>query len=194
MILETLDIKYIHEMLREDPVLRAITRGDEEAYKRVPLYRWRHIRDHTLRHDDGRFGYPCMMIGLDDEPEVVGNTRADTAEETLRYLMLSDKVIAAGPIHLPTEFKDDPSSIAVGDLIMFNAKDRNDAVEFVENMPTSMKGLYKDLRVHFYNNLDVTGKFISESPLRDTPCADMREAMEVWGYPVDEDQTRWLNW
>jgi uncharacterized protein YciI len=195
MIMESTDIKYVHELLREDPVLKAITRGDEDAYRnRVPLYRWRHIRDHTLRHDDGRFGYPCMMIGLDDDPEVIGNLRAETERETLRYLMMSDKVIAAGPLHLPTQLKDDPSSIAVGDLIMFNAKDRHDAIEFVENMPSSFNGLYKDMRVHFYNQLDVTGKFVSEDPLRDAPGGQMKEAMEVWGYPVDDDQTPWLNW
>jgi hypothetical protein len=53
--------------------------------------------------------------------------------------------------------------------------------------------LYKDLRVNFYNSLDITGKFVSEDPLRDAPCGQMKEALEYWGYPTADDQTPWLN-
>jgi len=193
MIMDSTDINFVKELMREEPILKSLT-DDGERVDDVPLYRWRHIRDYTLRIDDGRFGYPCMMVGLDDEPEVVGNTRPETEKETLEYLIRSQKVIMGGPLYLPTEFKDDPSSIAVGDLIMFNAKDREDAIKFVENMPSSQHGLYKDLRVHFYNQLDITGKFVSEDPNRDAPGYQMKEAMEYWGYPVDDDQTPWLNW
>jgi uncharacterized protein YciI len=193
LILETTDIKYVKELLREDPILSSLT-GNGKRVEDIPLYRWRHIRDHTLRIDDGRFGYPCMMVGLDADPEEVGNTRPETEKDVLAYLIRSEKVIMAGPLHLPTEIKDHPSSVAVGDLVMFNAKDRDDAIAFVENMPSAQAGLYKDLRVHFYNNLDITGKFVSEDPFRDAPGYQMREAMEYWGYPIDEEQTPWLNW
>jgi uncharacterized protein YciI len=191
MVLESNEVVHVHEMLRQEPNLVDLNGGD---FTKMQLYRWRQIRDYTLRIDDGRFGYPCMMIALDDEPETVGNTREETKKAMLEYLIKSERVIAGGPLHLPTEFKDDPSSIPVGDLILFNAKTREDAIEFVEEMPSSVAGLYKDLRVHFYNNLDITGKFVSEDPLRDAPGKQMKEAMEYWGYPVDDDQTRWLNW
>lgn len=191
MVLESSELKYVHSMLREEPSLLDLNGGD---ISQVQLYRWRQIRDYTLRIDDGRFGYPCMMIGLDDEPENVGNIRQETKAAVLEYMIKSERVIAGGPLHLPTEFKDDPSSIPVGDLILFNAKDRDHAIQFAEEMPSSLKGLYKDLRVHFYNNLDVTGKFVSEDPMRDAPGYQMREALEYWGYPVDDAQTPWLNW
>jgi uncharacterized protein YciI len=191
--MESPDIKYVKEVLVEDPILKSLT-GNGERVHDVPLYRWRHIRDYTLRIDDGRFGYPCMMVGLDGDPEVVGNTRPETEKAMLEYLIRSQKVIMAGPLYLPTEIKNDPSSIAVGDLIMFNAKDREDAIQFVENLPSAQEGLYQDLRVHFYNQLDITGKFVSEDPFRDAPGHQMKEAMEYWGYPVDDDQTPWLNW
>ncbi|KAL3906417.1 MAG: hypothetical protein SGARI_004017 [Bacillariaceae sp.] len=193
LIMESSDIKYVKELLAEDPILKTLI-GDGKRVDDVPLYRWRHIRDYTLRHDDGRFGFPCMMMGLDDDPEIVGNTRPETEKDTLEYLIRSEKIIMAGPLHLPTELKDDPSSSAIGDLVMFNAKDREDAIRFVEDMPSAKEGLYKDLRVHFYNNLDITGKFVSEDPFRDAPGYQMKEAMEYWGYPVDDDQTPWLNW
>mmetsp|Transcript_26382 Transcript_26382/g.61972 ORF Transcript_26382/g.61972 Transcript_26382/m.61972 type:complete len:404 (-) Transcript_26382:303-1514(-) len=194
MVLESTDLKHVKDLLREDPILKSLTDGGERVDE-VPLYRWRHIRDYSLRQDDGRFGFPCLMIGLDDDPEVIGNDlRPETEKPLLEYLINSQKVIAGGPLHLPTEFKDDPSSIAVGDLIMFNAKDREDAISFVENLPSSQAGLYKDLRVHFYNQLDVTGKFVSEDPNRDAPGYQMKEAMEYWGYPVEDEQTPWLNW
>ena len=191
MMLETTDLKYVHEMLREEPNLVDLNGGD---VSKIQLFRWRQIRDYTLRIDDGRFGFPCMMIGLDDEPETVRNLRSETKAKALEYLIKSERVIASGPLHLPTEFKDDPSSIPVGDLVLFNAKNRDDAIQFVEGMPQAMEGLYKDLRVHFYNNLDITGKFVSEDPLRDAPGAQMKEALEYWGYPVDDEQTPWLNW
>lgn len=194
MVMESSELKHVKELLKEDPIVKSLT-DDGQRVDEVPLYRWRQIRDYTLRQDDGRFGYPCMMVGLDEDPEVIGNeVRAETEKELLEYLIRSQKVVMGGPLHLPTEFKDDPSSMAVGDLIMFNAKDREDAISFVENMPTSQAGLYKDLRVHFYNQLDITGKFVSEDPNRDAPGYQMKEAMEYWGYPVDDDQTPWLNW
>lgn len=191
--METSDIRHIRDLLVEDPIVRSLTDNGNRVDD-VPVYRWRHIRDHTLRIDDGRFGFPCMMVGMDDDPEIVGNARQETEKDVLEYLIRSKKVIMAGPLHLPTEIKNHPSSLAVGDLIMFNAKDRDDAIEFVEKMPSAQAGLYKDLRVHFYNNLDVTGKFVSEDPVRDAPGYQMKEAMEIWGYPVDDDQTPWLNW
>lgn len=193
LILESTDIKYVKELLAEDPILKSLTDNGKRV-EDVPLYRWRHIRDYSLRIDDGRFGFPCMMVGLDADPEEIGNARLETEKDTLEYLIRSQKVIMAGPLHFPTEIKDHPSSVAMGDLIMFNAKDREDAINFVENMPSAQAGLYKDFRVHFYNNLDITGKFTSEDPSRDAPGYQMKEAMEIWGYPVDDDQTPWLNW
>jgi uncharacterized protein YciI len=186
-------LKYVKDLLREEPILKSLTDNGERVDD-VPLYRWRQIRDYSMRQDDGRFGYPCMMVAMDDDPEEIGNTRSETEKAMLEYLIKSQKVIMGGPLYLPTEFKDDPSSIPVGDLIMFNAKDRDDAINFVENMPFAEAGLYKDLRVHFFNQLDVTGKFISEDPNRDAPGYQMKEAMEYWGYPVDDEQTPWLNW
>jgi hypothetical protein len=150
-----------------------------------------------LRIDDGRFGYPCLCLALDGEPEQLssaGSLRSEVQKEMLEYLIRSERVIAAGPLHMPTEFKDDPSSLPVGDFVLFNAENRKHAVDFAESLPGAEEGLYGDLRVHFYNSLDVTGKFVSEDPLRDAPCGQMKEAMEVWGYPVEDDQTPWLNW
>lgn len=194
MCLESTQLDYVQDLLRREPIVQMLTGGD---ISHIPLYRWRHIRDYSLRIDDGRFGYPCLCLALDNEPEQLGGSsglRNEIQKETLEYLIRSERVIAAGPLHLPTEFKDDPSSLAMGDLILFNAESREHAIEFAENLPGSQEGLYSDLRVHFYNSLDVTGKFVSEDPLRDAPTAQMKEAMEYWGYPVADDQTPWLNW
>ena len=162
----------------------------------IPIYRWRHIRDYSLRIDDGRDGYPCLCLALDDKgstSETQQQLRQETQKEYLETLIRSERVIAAGPLHVATITKDDPSSMAIGDLILFNAKDRPDAVSFCENLPTAMVGLYDSMRVHFYNTLDISGKFVSEDPLRDAPCEEMKEAMEYWGYPVADEQTPWIN-
>jgi uncharacterized protein YciI len=203
MVLETPDIEHVHQLLKEDPIVRSLTDDGARSHE-VPLYRWRHIRDHTLRIDDGRFGYPCLMIGLDHRDDddcggddvKVSTTRAETDRAVLEYLIRSERVIAAGPLHRATPRKDDPASVAVGDLVLFNAKDRDDAIAFAEGMPSSVAGLYGDLRVHFYNTLDVTGKFVSEDMTTEDPSPgyQMREALEYWGYPVEDDQTPWLNW
>ena len=197
MFMETKDTNHIYDLLGEEPILQSLLgEGTGNNIDHVPLYRWRHIRDYTLRHDDGRFGYPCMLLAMDDDDDVSTSSsiREEVNEDNLEYLIKSERVIAAGPLHMPTEFKDDPSSIAVGDLILFNAKNRDDAIAFAENLPSAQEGLYKDMRIHFYNNLDVTGKFVSEDPMRDAPGHQMKEAMEYWGYPVDDEQTPWLNW
>lgn len=191
MCLESTKLEYVQEALSKDPIVQMLTAGD---ISNIPLYRWRHIRDYALRIDDGRAGYPCLCWAVDADPEQVGNLRQDLEKEYLETLIRSERVIAAGPLHFPAEFKNDPSSIPLGDFLFFNAKDREDAIDFVESLPTSKAGLYKSLRVHFYNTLDVTGKFVSEDPLRDAPGSDMKEALEYWGYPVEDEQTPWLNW
>jgi uncharacterized protein YciI len=204
MCMESTKLEHVYETLGRDPYVQHLIKcGDEtssdsssiqDRVSQIPLYRWRHIKDYTLRRDDGRDGFPCLCLALDHDDGTAGNLRDEIKAETLEFLIRSERIIATGPLHLPTEFKDDPSSFPTGDLILFNARDRDDAIQFVESLPTAMAGLYKSMRVHFYNQLDVTGKFVSEDPLRDAPCADMREALEHWGYPVDEDQTAWLNW
>jgi len=194
MCLESTKMEHVKNVLQKDPIIQMLTGGDLSD---IPLYRWRHIRDYSLRIDDGRFGYPCMCLALDHDSETdntIDSLRDEQKEAYLEYLIRSERVIAAGPLHLPTQFKDDPSSLPVGDLILFNAKNRDDAVDFAEQLPTALQGLYQDMRVHFYNRLDITGKFVSEDPLRDAPGMQMKEAMQYWGYPVEDDQTPWLNW
>jgi uncharacterized protein YciI len=196
MCLESTALHHVQECLRRDPIVQMLTtEGGDLTH--IPLYRWRHIRDYSLRIDDGRDGFPCLCLALDHSAEDdIGNDnlRADLQSSYLETLIRSERVIAAGPLHLPTEFKDDPSSLPIGDLLLFNAKDRDDAIQFAENLPTAQAGLYQSMRVHFYNTLDVTGKFVSEDPLRDAPCEEMKEALEYWGYPVADQQTPWLNW
>jgi uncharacterized protein YciI len=192
MCIESTELGYAQELLRKEPIVNMLTGGD---ISKIPLYRWRHIRDYSLRIDDGRDGFPCMCLAIEKDPEEgIGNLREEMWAETLEYLIRSERVIATGPLHLPTQLKDDPSSLAIGDLVLFNAKDRDDAIQFAQELPTAQNGLYKEMRVHFYNTLDITGKFVSEDPLRDAPNYQMKEAMEYWGYPVADDQTPWLNW
>ena len=187
---KTLDA--VKNLLTNDPLIKMLTNGD---LSNIPLYRWRHIRDYSLRIDDGRFGCPVMLKAMDYDSEEVGSLRTETWEKQLEALIRSERIIAAGPLHLPTEFKDDKASqMAVGDLIFFNAKNREEAIEFAESLPNAQVGLYKEMKIHFYNALDTTGKFVSEDPMRDAPCEQMREALQHWGYPVEDEQTPWLNW
>lgn len=194
MCLESTHLDHAQELLTREPIVQKLTKGD---ISNVPLYRWRHLKDSTLRIDDGCDGFPCICVALDhtseDLPDATG-IRENLRNETLEHLIRSQRIIATGPMHVPTTYKNDPSSLPVGDWIMFNAKDREDAVQFAEQLPAAKAGLYRSMRVHFYNLLDTTGKFVSEDPLRDAPCADLKEAMEYWGYPVDDEQTPWLNW
>jgi len=111
MCLESEKLEDARALLSRDPIVKMLTGGNLDD---IPFYRWRHIRDHSLRIDDGRFGYPCMCLALDEELEEVGNLRGEVRDDMLEYLIRSERVIAAGPLHLPTELKDDPSSIPVG--------------------------------------------------------------------------------
>jgi uncharacterized protein YciI len=190
--LESTELHHVRAFLENEPLVQFFTAGD---LSEIPIYRWRHIRDYTLRQDDGRDGTPCMLLALDDDADDgVGEIRQQTIETHLEYLIRSERIVAAGPLHLCTEIKDDPSSLAIGDLIMYNAMDREHAIRFAESEPRAQEGLYKSMQVHFYNNLDVTGKFVAENRFDDEPITDMKEAMEIWGYPVEDEQTPWLNW
>jgi len=119
MCLESTEVRYVKELLFEEPIVKMLTTtggggnddDDDDRLSKIPIYRWRHIRDYSLRQDDGRFGYPCMCLALDEDPEQVGDLRKQVRDDTLEYLIRSERVIAAGPLHLLTELKDDPSSI-----------------------------------------------------------------------------------
>jgi uncharacterized protein YciI len=190
MCLESSALHYAQDALRQDPIVQQLTGGSDDI-SGIHLYRWRHIRDSTLRMDDGRFGFPCMVLGLDRPVESCTRTE-EIQNQQLEYLMRSQRVIKAGPLHPPTVKKED--NWAIGDVIFFNALDRDEAVAFAENLPLAQAGAYQSLRVHFYNTLDVTGKFVTDNMFLENPTADMKEAMEEWGYPVDDQQTPWLNW
>ena len=186
------------EALSRDPIIRSLIGVDDDGQcdvSSVPLFRWRQIRDHTLRMDDGRNGLPTMLLAFDRPEAMSDGTREEVQNEHLEYLIRSERIVASGPLHVATKEKSDPKSVAVGTLMIFNAKDRDDAIEFVENDPMAAAGVYETMTVHRYNQLDVTGKFVSENlyyPKQNT--YQMKEAMGYWGYPVDDEQTKWLNW
>jgi len=210
MCIDCPSIDEVRTFLSKDPITRlfASTSDDDndeekeaeylEIANSIPLYRWRHIRDHTLRMDDGRDGNPTLVFGLDHSEEAGDEghpLRSEKKEAHLEYLIRSERVIAAGALHLPTATKEDPSSIPVGDLVLFNSPSRDDAVDFAENDPFAQVGLYKTLRVHRYNSLDVTGKFVSEDVMYpDRHAYGMKRKMERMGYPVRDDETKWINW
>lgn len=198
MCIDSPSLEHCREALSRDPIIRSILGVDDDGHcdvSPVALYRWRHIRDHTLRIDDGRYGVPNILLAMDRPGTEAAAVRAGTSNDHLEYLIRSERVIAAGPLHVATEDKADEDSVAVGTLMMVNGKNRDDAVKFVEKDPAAMAGLYETMRVHRFNSLDVTGKFVSENlyfPKQNT--YQMKEAMEYWGYPVDDDQTKWVNW
>ena len=195
MCIESTTLEHAKDLLSRDPIVQGLTGGD---ISNIPLFRWRQVRDFSLRVDDGRVGVPNIFVAMDRTPEEgVGNTREEVREDYLEYLIRSERVIAAGPIHFPTEFKDDPSSTAVGDFFIFNAEDRDDAIKFVEETPSAQAGLYGSMKVHGFNAYDVTGKFVASNlvhPQKTKNTEDMKEALEHWGYPVNDLQTKWLNW
>lgn len=197
MCIESKTLENAQKALANEPIIQMLTNGD---ISKIPFYRWRHIRDHTLRMDDGRDGIPNLLISMDRLPEEVPNVasmRESLHKDYLEYLIRSERVIAAGPLHLPTELKDDPSSIAVGDFVLFNAPNRQSAIEFAENSPAAQAGLYESMKLHRFNALDVTGKFVSTDlvdPQRTRRTEEMKEALEYWGYPVGDHETKWLNW
>lgn len=199
MCIDSPTIEHCREALSRDPIIQSLLGVDPDTGKcdasSIPLYRWRQIRDHTLRRDDGRDGLPNMVIAFDRKEAMSDGVREEITNEHLAYLIRSERVIAAGPLHVATAEKTDPKSIPMGTLLFFNAVDRDDAIDFVENDPAALAGLYESIYVHRFNNLDVTGKFVSENlyfPNQNT--YQMKEAMEYWGYPVDDQQTKWLNW
>ncbi len=193
--IESTSLEYAQDLLSRDPIVQQLTGGD---ISNIPFFRWRQIRDYSLRVDDGRNGNPNILIAMDRSAEQgIGNMRADVQNNYLEYLIRSERVIAAGSIHLPTEFKDDPSSIAVGDFVIFNAFDRESAIEFAEGSPAAQAGLYESMKLHRFNAFDVTGKFVATDlvyPEKTRHTEEMKEALEHWGYPVDDKQTKWLNW
>jgi uncharacterized protein YciI len=198
MCIDAPTLAHCREALSRDPIVRALQGVDADGrcdVSPVPLYRWRQIRDHTLRQDDGRDGLATMVLAFDRPEARSDGVRAEIFNDHLEYLIRSERVISSGPLHVATEEKTDANSVPVGTLLFVNAADRDNAIEFVENDPAARAGLYETMTVHRYNDLDVTGKFVSENsyfPKQNT--YQMKEAMKHWGYPVEDLDAKWLNW
>jgi len=202
LCLESTALHHILNTLMKDPIIQNLTNGD---LSQIPIYRWRQFRDVMLRQDDGRNGIPTLLLAMDrQKPNYLqdGHYKANPFRQNiyykhLEYLIQSKRVIASGPLHLPTSFKNDSSSVPVGDLTLFNSISREDAIQFAEQDPYALVGLYETMKVHRYNKLDVTGKFLTNDPfveIKDIPTLDIKDAMDYWGYPINDKQTPWINW
>ena len=185
-----------------DPIFRIPPTDDDEVAEpsplppadlsKVKLFRWRHIKDHTSRQDDGLGEMtPTLILSLDrmNQEEL----RAATNRSHVEYLIDSERIVMAGPLHVCTEKKDDPKSAAVGNLMIVNAHDRDHAIEFAENDPCALSGLYDKIRVHDFNTLDISGKFVMRNKFNPDERDIVKDAMEAWGYPVEDSQTQWIN-
>ena len=222
LCIDSNSLESAQEFLRNDPIIQSLAIGDDNENKddidvleNISIFRWRHLKDFSLRQDDGRFGLPTMVIGLRDSlshtPLKPNKSKKKTApkdpwldrrqeyyEDHLKFLIESENVIQAGPLHACTYDKDDLESVPLGDLMIINAKDRAHAIEFAEENPLAKCGLYSILKVHRFNDLDVTGKFVADNQYLKLTGGkslhlEMKEALEYWGYPVGDKQTKWLN-
>ena len=82
------------EALSRDPILRSLLGVDPDKgmcdVSPVPLYRWRQIRDHTLRIDDGRNGLPNMVLAFDRPEAISDGLRDEMSNDHLEYLIRSE--------------------------------------------------------------------------------------------------------
>eukprot|EP00957_Ditylum_brightwellii_P080148 6096029-Ditylum_brightwellii.AAC.1 len=94
--------------------------------------------------DDIRGGTSTLLLMLnhsEDGGDEGHPLQSEKKEAHLEYLICSKCVIAAETLHKPTATKEDPSSISVGDLVLFNSPSHDDAVDFAENYPVVMCAL-----------------------------------------------------
>lgn len=219
-------LSYAQELLSKEPILQALTNADDDTFdlpvhediltmpspltattttrpladlSKVKLFRWRHIKDHSLRQDDGMLDRtPWIIIALDRPNQQ--SLRAATNRSHVEYLIDSERIVMAGPLYT-TPTNSNSSSMAaedtfpspepaVGNFMVVNALDRNDAVQFAENDPCALAGLYDSIRIHDYNAIDVSGKFVT---VQIGDQDKVRAVMKSWGYPLNEDQTAWIN-
>jgi len=189
MCLDSMSLEDAQEFLSQEPNIQRLTGGD---ISKVSFFRWRHLKDHTLRRDMGRFGVPNLLMNIDRTDDAVDGIKAATNTSHIQYLIKSERVIETGPLHIATPDKNDPNSAPVGNLIIFNAMEREEAIEFAENDPSAQAGLYDTMRLHNFNILDISGKFGVQNRYNDD-IDEMKEAMDYWGYPVHDTQTPWIN-
>jgi uncharacterized protein YciI len=220
-------LSYAQELLSKEPILQALTNAEDDTFdlpvyediltmpsplttttstrppadlSKVKLFRWRHIKDHSLRQDDGMLDRtPWIVIALDRPDQQ--SLRAATNRSHVEYLIDSERIVMAGPLYAtPTNSSSSSSSstraaegtteAAIGNFMIVNALDRNDAVQFAENDPCALAGLYESIRIHDYNAIDVSGKFVT---VQIGDQDKVRAVMKSWGYPLNEDQTAWIN-
>jgi uncharacterized protein YciI len=217
MCIDSNSLSYAQELLSKEPILQALTNADGDVFfdddiltlpsplaatktssrpdadlSKVKLFRWRHIKDYSLRQDDGMLDMtPWLIIALDRPNQE--ELRSATNRSHIEYLIDSERVVMAGPLYTPTSStssEGDSSTAAVGNLMIVNALDREHAIQFAENDPCALVGLYESIRVHEYNPIDISGKFVT---IQIGDQDKVRRVMKSWGYPLSEDQTAWIN-
>jgi len=187
----------LSQVIFEIPAASADDKPHKGRYPRADLtkvgfYRWKHIRHYTLRQDDGMDDLAPTLIISFDHPSIP-ELRASTNTSHVEYLMDSEQVVMAGPFHAIMDDGVSQSATAIGDFVVVNTRDRAHAIEFAEQDPCARAGLYDLIRVHDFNNLDVTGKFVLNNKFQPNEFDQVKDAMDQWGYPVDDEQTVWLN-
>jgi uncharacterized protein YciI len=166
----------------------------------IGFFRWKHIKHYSLRQDDGmsspdnEYMTPTLIISFDHDPsKEIADLRANTNTSHVEYLMESEQVVMGGPFHQVMGDGEAESATAVGNIMVVNTPGREHAIRFAEDDPCAKVGLYQTIRIHDFNNLDVTGKYVLQNKLHPNEFDHVKDAMDQWGYPVGDDLTAWLN-
>ena len=70
--------------------------------------------------------------------------------------------------------------------------ERGEDVEFADNDPSAQAGLCDTMCLHYFNILDISGKFGFQNR-HNNDIDEMKEAMDYWGCRVHDAQTHWIN-
>jgi len=182
----------LKSFVSSDPIVSAFGNHD------VKIYRWSKETHHLLRADDGKGGYPHMVLSMYKEDKK-SQGQANFPSH-LDFLKDKRKAITVGGLFdegvvgaIEEGGGGAAAGAVVGTFLLINAENANEAKDFMDSDPSGQDKFYETSYISRYNKIDCTGKFLAFDKYDKHYISPIeKELQSAGGYEVEKSP--WSNW
>ena len=193
LCIDATSLTALKSFVSSDPIVSAFGNHD------VKIYRWSKETHHLLRADDGKGGYPHMVLSMYKEDKK-SQGQANFPSH-LDFLKDKRKAITVGGL-----FDEGvvgaieggggggaAAGAVVGTFLLINAENANEAKDFMDSDPSGQDKFYETSYISRYNKIDCTGKFLAFDKYDKHYISPIeKELQSAGGYEVEKSP--WSNW
>ena len=192
LCIDATSLTALKSFVSSDPIVSAFGNHD------VKIYRWSKETHHLLRADDGKGGYPHMVLSMYKEDKK-SQGQANFPSH-LDFLKDKRKAITVGGLFdegvvgaIEEGGGGAAAGAVVGTFLLINAENANEAKDFMDSDPSGQDKFYETSYISRYNKIDCTGKFLAFDKYDKHYISPIeKELQSAGGYEVEKSP--WSNW